>query len=1036
MSTRDIDVIKHTILQNKIVSSDTISQFMEKCNNNFSAIIEFGGGPVGEKGEKGEDGVPTKPKVPIHVWKKGVDYDLEEEISKNKYKISGINEDLSDPKYQDGHLILLENAHVYVLELDNVELKPKFLTIFNTYNPYNDLEKNKAYVHIAYADGYYDRTDPNTPPDGFIISNNLSVNDEDPLNKKYIGVYTNDDPTPSEKPNIYKWSKIKGDKGDKGDKGEPLTLMEKTYSELVELIRESKLVPGLEYRITDFITKTPTTNTTMSAEHQFDIIVTAVSNNTFNEDAKAVLHANDTYFANCNIDSWELKYCIDNDTDRFEWADKTNGTGVIYYMKDNGGNEACYDFKNIMFKNPLDSTDDTWYYTFTNKNGGDLSLLVNSCYENKIGGYYSGLQLKLNNIIFNYINGSVMSIYNNVFGGNCRNNMFGYGCYNNEFGNRCYNNKFGNSCYNNKFGNDCYNNEFGNDCYNNKLVNYCYSNTFGDECYRNELVDGCYSNTFGYMCYDNKFGDGCCSNTLGDECNEITLVEICCSNTFGNMCCDNKFGYWCFGNELGNYCQGNTFGNHYQNIKFDNNCSYINITIDDDGNLYVQNYMFESVTSGTFREPKNYEVTRNNQYITKVSKTSDGTIRTYCEEDIQTSITYSKLVTLRNNSELIPGMQYRITDFVTTCNDSGSTDGVITSSVSHQFDIIVTADTTNTLNADARVCLHEFEDPESDDAMYFLNLNNKLSEWKIKYDINNDTTKYQWADTNTGKGVIYWMQDEFGNEACYDFKNILFDGYYTFNMVNRDNQDYSLQGRSCYENKIKGYYSGLKLILNNIRFSNGTSTRPCNNNTFDINCYNNTFGAYQCQYNTFGIGCYNNEFKSNCYNNTFGNDCWSNTFGGGCGYNTFGDVCQGNKFVGICQGNTFGNNCSSNTFGEYCYNNTFGNYCRSNKFGNYFDSNTFENNCQYIIFGSDENNLISNCRYNHFGIGCLHICVIDDETSTNYVQNYNISKFLQGTSRECINITTSRNLPTVTTVAKNSLGKIVYYCEADLIPTN
>ena len=36
-----------------------------------------------------------------------------------------------------------------------------------------------------------------------------------------------------------------------------------------------------------------------------------------------------------------------------------------------------------------------------------------------------------------------------------------------------------------------------------------------------------------------------------------------------------------------------------------------------------------------------------------------------------------------------------------------------------------------------------------------------LSQWKIKYDINNNTDKYNWASKD-GKGVIYYMKDEFG----------------------------------------------------------------------------------------------------------------------------------------------------------------------------------------------------------------------------------------------------------------------------------
>jgi hypothetical protein len=40
----------------------------------------------------------------------------------------------------------------------------------------------------------------------------------------------------------------------------------------------------------------------------------------------------------------------------------------------------------------------------------------------------------------------------------------------------------------------------------------------------------------------------------------------------------------------------------------------------------------------------------------------------------------------------------------------------------------------------------------------------------IYYDINNDKNKYEWA-SDQGTGVIFYMKDEFGNEACFDFKN-------------------------------------------------------------------------------------------------------------------------------------------------------------------------------------------------------------------------------------------------------------------------
>ena len=50
---------------------------MEKCNNNFSTIFRMGWRSRWRKGGEGDQGSPTKPKVPIHVWKKGVEYDYE-----------------------------------------------------------------------------------------------------------------------------------------------------------------------------------------------------------------------------------------------------------------------------------------------------------------------------------------------------------------------------------------------------------------------------------------------------------------------------------------------------------------------------------------------------------------------------------------------------------------------------------------------------------------------------------------------------------------------------------------------------------------------------------------------------------------------------------------------------------------------------------------------------------------------------------------------------------------------------------------------
>ena len=127
------------------------------------------------------------------------------------------------------------------------------------------------------------------------------------------------------------------------------TIRSITWSALNDLRDDADLIPGQKYRITDFVTTTALADT-QSANHAFDIVVTALDPTTLDENATVMLHNGDTYFAGANLEAWKVKYCIDNDTNRFTWADTVNGKGVIYWMKDEFNNECGYDFKNIMFK--------------------------------------------------------------------------------------------------------------------------------------------------------------------------------------------------------------------------------------------------------------------------------------------------------------------------------------------------------------------------------------------------------------------------------------------------------------------------------------------------------------------------------------------------------------------------------------------------------------------------------------------------------------------------------------------------------------
>lgn len=134
----------------------------------------------------------------------------------------------------------------------------------------------------------------------------------------------------------------------------PKVVHEVTYQELVTLRNNSELVEGDYYRITDYTCTVKSDEDRYServsiANHPFDIVLKAESFNSLSEEATAALHDGDTYFAKCDLSKWKLWYSIDNNVNRFGWADEVSGKGVIYRMIDEWGNDCPYDFKNMLF---------------------------------------------------------------------------------------------------------------------------------------------------------------------------------------------------------------------------------------------------------------------------------------------------------------------------------------------------------------------------------------------------------------------------------------------------------------------------------------------------------------------------------------------------------------------------------------------------------------------------------------------------------------------------------------------------------------
>ena len=106
-----------------------------------------------------------------------------------------------------------------------------------------------------------------------------------------------------------------------GEGGSAPMMIEVTWEELVALRDAANLTAGQMYRITDYETMTSKEGS-QAAGHPFDIIVTALDNKTLDEKASAIWSARDTegYFAESNLPAWDVRYCLDNDKRRFDWA--------------------------------------------------------------------------------------------------------------------------------------------------------------------------------------------------------------------------------------------------------------------------------------------------------------------------------------------------------------------------------------------------------------------------------------------------------------------------------------------------------------------------------------------------------------------------------------------------------------------------------------------------------------------------------------------------------------------------------------------
>ncbi len=426
----------------------------------------------------------------------------------------------------------------------------------------------------------------------------------------------------------------KGGSGGGGGGGEAAKLaVSITYPELLALVNGGQLAPGTWYRITDYQCTT-TQDGTQSAGHAFDIIVRADDASHLNENAFAAHHDGDTYFADCKLEAWVLKYCVTNDTNRFAWADAENGKGVVFYMIDEWNNECGYDFKNILFANsgvspspdpgpepdpgPKGATRDGevgYCYTFTwvTEDGviqdativcqtmddgegmymGVTENVIKECYmpvPYEGGGGDDRGTVQLSSINTRGMKGVSMKTDSKSLAKNRDGESGSLKLYLpfNMFINT-FEDAGGEYCY------GCVSNEIGANSYMIKFGTWCSMMSFGNSNFGLSFGNGNNNMSFGNFNFNLSFGNG--NNNMsfgnnngglsfGNENYDMTFGNDNYDMTFGNENNSMSFGNGCGMMSFGNYNESMTFGNRCGMMTFGNNIRYITV-FDGAGNCDV-----------------------------------------------------------------------------------------------------------------------------------------------------------------------------------------------------------------------------------------------------------------------------------------------------------------------------------------------------------------------------------------------------------------------------------------------------------------
>ena len=560
-----------------------------------------------------------------------------------------------------------------------------------------------------------------------------------------------------------------------------------TYKELVTLRNRGKLRPGIQYRIIDFVTTVANDPEARSAGHQFDIIVLATEINELAEEAHAAYpHDSDGYFDNCNFAAWKVWYCLDNDAKRFGWADTENGKGVIYRLIDEFGNDLPYDFKNIQFKRYYVGSKEypvskpfgdrylapaynskmfdrgaqfLWLYTFSQKccmdlpdqQAGeqvyDITVTDSNLVETESAeDYFAPERFKCERVRvepFRDIDDECATLNNIV----CAT----------EYGQTFADITIQSDCKGITFFQEARYINIGHSCFG-IIMQSPSSVTIGSNSVRLLFYE---------KCRDIHVQDGCGDLEFGEKSNKV-LVRY----NIRNVSIPANSSGFCF-DRFGGVRSLDFFKDLADDIRDTRDYFIVDHggELDDhvdEGVIYFEGtdqlYFIQHEEGGVYE----YKFSKIGvQYRTRKDKSPESPWGPWRNVGSIVNIKYAALKELRDNNLLTPGLRYRITDYITTVGDNIYTVGV--SSANKPFDLIVLATSGNALSEEAQAVLRAGAEG------YFRNSN--LAAWKVWYCLDNDESRFTWADPVNGKGVIYRLIDEHNNDCPYDFKNIMFLRY-------------------------------------------------------------------------------------------------------------------------------------------------------------------------------------------------------------------------------------------------------------------